>query len=221
MLRKVVVIAACACGLASAKAPEHAAQVVTTDQADFTGGLVRVNNAYGEMNVEAWDEPRVQVTVTRSSFTHDKAYLDQIKVSVKKGAIGELEITTQFPGRNRFLRLIHGLGDFTLDYRIKVPRTANLAIRHEVGDVIIDGVAGDIDAYVASGDIVAMLPEPGKYAIDAECHMGTIYTDYEGTHRSPWLVGQKFTSGTGHKLKLRANVGGISILKIPALQPTG
>lgn len=226
MLRSVALIAICACGLVAAKAPERPVEVVTTDQAEFSGGTIHVNNAYGQMNVEAWDEPRVEVTVTRTAFRHDTAeerkegteYLNRIKVTVQKSG-NDVTISTQFPGRNRFLRLVHGLGDFNLDYRIKVPRNAKLDIHHDVGDVTVDGVAGDIDATVKSGDIVVMVPDAEKYAIDARCRIGTIYTDFDGKNKSNYLLGQKFSGGNGHTMHLRAGVGGITVQRIPAVQP--
>lgn len=228
MLRNLAMMAACTGLLASAKVPEHSVQVVTTQQVDFRGGTIRVDNAYGELNVEGWDQPRVEVTVTRTTFPHNtpkeqekgKRYLNLIKVTTKMGSNGDVEISTQFPGRNRLARMISGLGDFTLDYRIKVPRNAKLVIRHGVGDVVVRDVSGDIDATVRSGDIVAQLPEPEKYAIDAKCSLGTVYTDFDGAHHSSWLIGQKFDGGTGHKMHLRARVGGISVQRMPVVAYT-
>ena len=228
MIQKLAGFAVSFCFLAGAAAPERSLQVVTTDQFDFTGGTVRVDNAYGQMNIEGWDQPRVEVTVTRTAFRHDtpkeqedgKAYLNQIKVSAKKNSNGDVEISTQFPGRNRLVRTIWGLGNFNLDYRIKVPRNAKLAIRHSLGDVIVHDVAGDIDATVRTGDIVLELPDPEKYAIDARCRFGDIFTDYNGTHHSPWLVGQQFDGGTGHTIHLRVALGGITIQRIPVVPAT-
>lgn len=225
MLQRVAVMAVCAGFLAAGKAPERPLQVVTTDRLDFTGGTIRVDNAYGELNIEGWDEPRVEITVTRTAYRNNtpqqqeqgKAYLARIHVTVKKTGNGDVEISTQFPGRNRLARAIWGLGDFNLDYRIKAPRNAKLMIRHGLGDVMVRDVAGDIDATIRTGDIVVQLPEPEKYAIDAQCRFGGIFTDYDGAHRSPWLVGQKFAGGTGHTVHLRARLGGISIQRIPAV----
>jgi hypothetical protein len=225
MLPRVAVMAVFAGFLATGKAPERPLLVVTTDSLEFTGGTIRVDNAYGELNVEGWDEPRVEITVTRTAFRNNtpqeqeqgKAYLNKIHVTAKKNANGDVEISTQFPGRNRLVRTIWGLGNFNLDYRIKAPRNAKLAIHHGLGDVMVRDVTGDIDATIRTGDILVQLPEPEKYAIDAQCRFGDIFTDFDGTHRSPWLVGQKFESGSGRSLHLRALLGGISIQRIPAV----
>lgn len=225
VLQRVAAMAVCAGFLATAGPPERPLQVVTTDRLDFAGGTIRVDNAYGQLNVEGWDEPRVEITVTRTAFRNStpkeqeqgKAYLNRIQVTAKKTGNGDVEISTRFPGRNRLVRTIWGLGDFNLDYRIKAPRNARLVIHHGLGDVVVRDVTGDIDATIRTGDIMVQLPEPEKYAIDARCRFGDIFTDYDGTHRSPWLVGQKFTGGSGHTVHLRALLGGISIQRIPAV----
>jgi hypothetical protein len=221
MTGKAGCIAICAAWAAMASAPERPLRVVTTDQADFHGGTIRLDNTYGQVSIESWDEPRVEVTVTRTAFRQEspkdqeagKTYLNRIKVSVKQNG-NDVEITTEFPGRNRLVRSIWGLGDFNLDYRVKAPRDAKLAIRHGVGDVVIEGMAGDIDASVKSGDLILQLPDPEKYAIDAQCKLGKVYTDFEGAYRSPLWMGQKFAGGSGHAVHLRVGVGGISIQRL-------
>ena len=109
------------------------------------------------------------------------------------------------------MRAVRGMGDFNLDYRVKVPRNAKLEIRHGVGDVIVTGVSGDIDATVKSGDIVVQLPRGEKYAIDAKTAVGTGYSDVDGKQGSADVVGQKLEGGSGRRVRLRVSVGGISI----------
>jgi hypothetical protein len=207
MFRKLGVVMAGAALLAMAGGAERPVQVVTTEAVDYSGGTIRLTSTYGELNVETWDEPRVEVKATRTGFRHakdeeqGKAYLNRIKVAVTKSANGDVEVTTQFPGRNRFVRAIRGLGDFNIDYRVKVPRNARLEIRHGVGDVVVTGVAGDIDAAVRSGDIVVQLPGSEKYAIDAKTKVGTVFSDVE-------------QGGSGHRVRLRVLVGGISIQRV-------
>jgi hypothetical protein len=216
MLNKLGVAMAGAVLLAIAGGAERPVQVVTTEAVDYVGGTIRLTSTYGELNVETWDEPRVEVTATRTAFRHakdeeqGKAYLKRIKVDVKKVG-GDVEVTTQFPGRNRFMRAVRGMGDFNLDYRVKVPRNAKLEIRHGVGDVIVTGVSGDIDATVKSGDIVVQLPRGEKYAIDAKTAVGTVYSDVDGKQGSSYVVGQKLEGGSGRRVRLRVSVGGISI----------
>jgi hypothetical protein len=222
MLRKLAVVMAGAVLLAMGGGAERPVQVVTTEAVDYSGGTVRLISTYGELNVETWDEPRVEVTATRTAFRHadskheeqGKTYLNRIKVAVTKAGNGDVEVTTQFPGRNRFMRAIRGLGDFNLDYRVKVPRNGRLEIRHGVGDVVVTGVAGNIDAAVRSGDIVVQLPGSEGYAIDAKTALGTVYSDTDGKQGSSYVVGQRLEGGSGHTVRLRVSVGGISIQRL-------
>ncbi|HWC97800.1 MAG TPA: hypothetical protein VG456_13645, partial [Candidatus Sulfopaludibacter sp.] len=122
MIRKLAFLAACTSLLAVAKAPERSLQVVTTETVDFNGGTLHLNSTYGELNVETWDEPRIEITLTRTAFRHaassdqesGKAFLNRIKLTVQKAANGDVTVSTQFPGRNRLVRAVWGLGDFNL-----------------------------------------------------------------------------------------------------------
>ena len=203
--------------------PRQTVQVVTTDRVDLgPGGTVRLTHSSGDLNMEAWDQPAVEITVTRTAFRHDtpqeqeqaKRDLDRIQVSAKRLNNGDVDVATDFPSRNRLVRALRGFGDFNLDYRIKVPRDAKLVIRHEVGDVTVEGVAGDIDARDRAGDIVLQLPGSARYAVDAKCTVGNVYSDWEGTNRGSNLVGQRFIKtgdASAHHVFLRVGIGGITI----------
>lgn len=193
--------------------PEKTVDVTTHDTLDFTGGTIHIDTVYGQVNVEAWDEPRVEVTVSRTSFTHNEKYLERIQVKTEKAADG-IRVTTTFPGRNWFVRTFRGLGDFNLNYRIKAPANAKLDIRQHVGDVVVDGISGDIDASVRTGDIVIEVPNPSRCFVDAKVTLGDVYADVPGKLRQSLWIGQKFAgtseSATQH-LHLRDNLGGISV----------
>jgi hypothetical protein len=183
-----------------AGAPLHSMDVTTRDTVDFTGGTIHLATAYGQVNVESWDEPRVEVTVTRTAFRQkQKGTLERIQVKVTRARDGDVEVATVFPGRNWLLRTFHGLGDFNLDYRIRAPRNARLNVRDRVGDVVVYGIAGNIDAAVRTGDIVVQVPRPEKCAVDAKVGLGSVYSDLAAD------------GADAQKLHLRVAVGGISV----------
>lgn len=205
-----------------AAGPLKTVAVTTQDSVPFSGGTIRVAATYGQVNVEPWDEQRVQVTVTRSTFRHGtpkaqeagKQYLERIKVSVKQASDGTVEITTAFPGRNWFLRTFHGLGDFTLNYRIQAPANAKLVVRNHVGDVVVTGMTGDVTASVHAGDIVVQVPQPEKCAVDARVDLGDVFGDVPGEVHGVHLIGQRFAPNAAsaeQHLHLRVGVGGISV----------
>jgi hypothetical protein len=216
---------ACAAAVAYyGAASQHIGLVSTTYQAGVAAsGTIRVNNDYGEVNVEGWDRPDVEVTVTRSAFQRDNPqareaaqhYLNHIKVNTTKADNGDLLISTSFPSRNRLIRLFRGWGDFTLEYRIQVPRHSRLVIREGKGDVVITDVSGDIDARAHLGDIVAQVPQNVVYQLDARCRFGTVYSDLPGTsHYAAFAFGHSLRNDApkaAHQLLLRVGVGGVSV----------
>jgi hypothetical protein len=227
LVRRIACIAVCSSLSLLAKAPERSVEVTTVDKEDLAGGgTIRISTVDGELHVEGWDQPTVEITLARTAFCHasakemeeGEARLKGIEVVVRKTNSGDLEISSRFPARNWLLRTFRGPGDFSLDYRVKVPRNAKLVIRHDVGDVLLHGVAADIDARNRAGDIVLQLPETDRYAIDARCEIGNVYSDFDGAHRSPHLVGEQFdtTAVEAHRIHLRVLIGGISIQKASA-----
>lgn len=87
-------------------------------------------------------------------------------------------------------------------------------IRHSTGDVIIDGVEGDIDADARIGDIALLLPYSGRYAIDAHCRLGGVYSDFAGERSDGSAAGS-------HKIHLRVGIGGIEIQKMGPYKSAG
>lgn len=194
---------------------------VTSEKVDFTsGGAVRVEHSAGELNIEAWDEPDVQVTVTREDWVRDKARaLDRAGQQLK-----DIKVTVTKNGNDIVISTVrkHSI-DINLDYRIMVPKNARLVVEHETGDVVIDGVDADIDAKVRTGGILLMIPESGKYSFDARVTSGGIYSDFEGRHHHAALNGETFLENEpdpARKIHLHVGVGGIEIQKmVPFREP--
>jgi hypothetical protein len=189
--------------------------VTTTEKTDFApGGVVRIEGSTGEVNVEGWDEPTVEVQVTRSAWTdredQAKARLNLIQVSKKLDA-HELTLTTEhkrFTGAH-------------VNYRIRVPRNTKLVIHHGIGDVIVFGVDGDIDATAKTGDVTVQLDEPARYEIDAYTKLGAVYSDFDGKVRHRRMgLGESINpaaEGSGDTRHISLHVmtaGGISIQKV-------
>jgi hypothetical protein len=206
-------------------------QLTTTEHAILApGGTVRIENSYGDVSVEGWDRPEVELTAIRSQpglyGERERARLTQnlekVRVRMELKSAGELVISTQFPSRSGLV--FAPLPPKTrvgveLEYRLRVPRDAHLVIHHKDGQVLITDVSGEIEATARSGDIVAMLPEAGHYAIDAKAKVGTVYSDFGDAKHLDYLLGERFAAGEGRRIYLRTGVGGISIQRLGALQP--
>lgn len=224
-LRKPVVAfgTVCAMAFASGGLDRIRVEVRNTQHVDFQpDGAVVLKNSIGELRVDAWDQPNVEITTIKSTKGdygaegHEQAIheLDRVRVSTeRRGA--ELEIKSDYP------RGFFGTS-FDLEYDIKVPRKTRLTVDHHGGEVHVDGVLGDLQVAVARGEITVHLPEKGSYAIDAKSDFGTVFSDFPGRERRvPWLSGQKMNepaSNGSQNLHLRIGYGDILILRerVPA-----
>lgn len=209
-----IVFAACLPLLASPPLPR--VESVTTEKAGFApGGTIKIEGSTGELNVEGWDQPSVEVTVTRymwdANAEHAKRELDRVQVAKPVVSGTEMSIVTTHK---------KSLG-VHVNYNIRVPRDSKLIIRQGIGDVVVYDVGGDIDATSKAGDILLQLPASEKYSIDAKNKAaGDIYSDYPGKTHFTWgLMGDKLESDApapAHHLHLRVRFGGITIQKMAA-----
>jgi len=201
-------------------------QVNETQRFDFApGGAIHIDGSRGDVYVEAWDEPRVVLTVTKFlPFEYlpgraDEASLrlQAVHVTAEQSKPGELEIDTSRPSR-RDLWWPPSWGTnrnpVRIEYHLRVPRSSRLNIRHDIGLVSINGVSGDIHASCHRGDIVLWLPESGTYAIDAKNRFGKVSSDFLGRTHARLLVGQRFEGANAtavQHLVLRMGFGGITL----------
>jgi hypothetical protein len=225
MTRRLAVAAMAMCLPLAAKAPKAAVPAITDEKVEFApGGAIEVTGSVGELNIEAWDGPGVEITVTRSTYRTDteqdrdraQRQLSAIKVTAERKSPTELSIRTTLPPRGFWAKVARRGRDFQVDYRIRVPRDTKLTLRHGTGDVVVHDVAGDIDASVKHGDIVLQLPPAGAYSFDAKCGLGGVYSDFTGTYHTGHLIGERFAqsgAGTAKQVHLRVGIGGISIQK--------
>jgi hypothetical protein len=224
MLRRVAPLALVLCLPLLPKTPLQPVQVVTTDHIDFApGGTIRFEGSVGELNIEGWDQPQVQVVLTRLDYEdakgidREKGKLERITVKTEKRSGNELVITTTLPHRNYFVRKVRGKTDADMNYRIMAPRNSHLVIHHGNGDVTVYNVGGDVEATAGVGAVVIQLDDPAQYAIDAHTRVGSVYSDYDGKYRKPLLLGEGLLAsapGPAHKVYVRVKVGDIDIVKM-------
>jgi hypothetical protein len=205
--------------------PKQKAMVTNTDHFDLPAGVaLRLNNSIGQLTVTAWDEPGVEITTIKSSKVEfdpkarEKALQELGRVKITGARHGdELVIQSEYPKHPVLARPFTGLTDFDLEYQIKAPRNSRLMISHDVGQVFIDGMTGDIHATNHMGDVELHLPQDGQYDIDARVKFGAVNSDFPGhAQRRHWL-GHEFVhrgSPSLRKLYLRVGVGDIIVLKI-------
>jgi hypothetical protein len=204
-------------------------QVTSTERINFApGGTIRLNDSYGYLTVEGWDQPDVEITVTKATDDdYETAQREQaeqrlkdVRVTVERRSDAELTISTILPSRRGFFPPLvsrKSRNDVTLDYVIRAPRDSQLVIHHDTGYVLVSNMTGDIEAANGRGDIVLMLPDSGLYSIDAKSKIGNISSDFAGATHRQHLIGQRFAGSSpppSHRISLRVGFGGITIKEV-------
>jgi hypothetical protein len=203
-----------ACLLLGADAAPRTAHVAKTEKVDFPpNGTLRVQNSTGELTIESWDQPGIEITTTKSGKD-----LDRVQISTKRNG-DELVVTTQFPHHRAFpwVTPLQTVTNFDLVYVIRVPRNAKLIVKHDDGDVYVNDVAGNIDVKARQGMIALRLVRDMNPVIDAKSDWGSVNSDFAGSEtRHPFPFGHKFVEGAAsasQNLHLKIGYGDIVILK--------
>ena len=207
------------------KPVQPSGQVSSTELVNFApGGTIRFIDSFGDLYVEGWDQPQVEMTLVKSvedSYDPPKdaaERLERVKFTTEHPTPNELAIGTTIPSHSFFRHPFGGKGDVTVRYELRVPRDSHLIIHHGGGNILIGNVTGAIEATDREGDIVLMLPTPGPYSIDARSKMGNVTSDFAGQGHVRHMVGKSFVgpdASSPRKIFLRVGFGGITIKEVP------
>ena len=217
------------------KGPRQSFAVTSTERASFPpGGTIRLDNSYGYLTVEGWDEPEVEIVITKSTDRFlepeekEKARqaFERIGVVTDRRSDTELAIATTLPARHGFPSSILPSGRIvftmpkkstcgvTIEYTVHVPRDSRLVIHHDHGYVWVSDVTGDIEVDSHTGDMIVMLPDPGPYSIDARTGLGSVSSDFTGNGHKRFLVGTHFVHAgpsASRRIYLRMGRGSITL----------
>jgi hypothetical protein len=210
--------------LAADQSIKRPMQASTSERVSFApGGTIRFDKSFGDLYVEGWNQPQVEMTLIRAFEDYDRpkdaaARLERVRFKTQHPSANELAIETTIPSHSFFRHPFGGKGDVNIRYEFRVPRDSNLIIDHGGGNILIGNVTGGIEARNREGDIVLMVPDTGPYSIDAKSKMGTVISDFAGKPHVRYFVGERFTGAAAtapHKILLRVGFGGITIKEVP------
>jgi hypothetical protein len=126
----------------------QAAEATSTERVKFpAGGTIRLEGSYGYLSVDGWDEPQVEITITKTTdrfykpgqYDEAKKRLELIQVVTERRSETELAITTTRPSRHGTWTPLPSTtkAGVTVEYRIRVPRASHLIVHHDTGYVWI------------------------------------------------------------------------------------
>lgn len=166
-------------------------------------GLIQLEQSYGDVDIQGWDRPEVEITTIRSTPRKP----DNMGITAVKQGEDRLKITTDFPSRK---------SNSDLKYVIKAPAHARLVVHHDMGDVKVTNFMSDIEVTNRIGEIGLTLAEPESYSVNARARIGDVSSDV-GCSVGSNLIGQQLHTAGGNlhrQLLLRIGIGDISIRKI-------
>jgi hypothetical protein len=218
-------------------------EATTKERVAFApGATIRIENSYGYLTVEGWDEPEVEIVVTKSTDRFlakeqkdqaEKAFA-QIRVASEKKSDTELVISTTLPDRHGFpynilpsRQIIFTMPKkttlgVTVDCTVHVPRDSRLVVRQDHGYVWVSDVTNDIEVKSHTGDMILLLPDPGPYSVDARTRFGSVSSDLAGSGHKQFLVGTQFmhdSPAPARHIFLRMGRGSITIKTGPPSGP--
>jgi hypothetical protein len=199
-------------------------QTNTEHVALAAGGTIRINDSFGELDIEGWNQADVEVTVIKtlpydSKESKSSRDLDVVKVATERKSDNEVVISTTVASHGGWLSpVLKSKSDVWVEYHIRAPRDSKLVVRHDRGTVQVNNMAAGIDADSGGGDMVVILPDPGTRSVDARTKIGSVVSDFGETHRAH-LVGENLVTVNGSSspaVRLRMGRGGITVKGLPA-----
>jgi hypothetical protein len=195
--------------------------VTTTERIPFANGVsVRLKDTYGEVLVEGWERNEVEIQLRRGTQKHyapadeakEKRRLEKVKLVLSYDNAGGLVIETK---NMPFMK-----NNFSLEYKVKVPQSIFLKVKHGIGEVRIENMLADIEATVRIGALEVEMPEAARFDLDARTKIGEVESDFGGQYNRPKLLGAKMLDETKrsepHKVYLRVGIGEVQVRKIAA-----
>ena len=140
------------------------------------GTTLDLNNRYGNVTIQSWDQDRViiDVKVTIEMQDEEKAQklLDYIDIQFSEGQ-NLISAKTVIDEKFNFSGWGNRSKKFSIVYTVKMPAYANLTLANRYGNTDIDAIDGQVDLDVKYGNLVA-----GKLTRGNEKPMSTVRIAY-------------------------------------------
>lgn len=181
----------------------------------FSYGTLAVDARVGDVKIEGWDEPRVEIeaekVVRAGSEAKAKRLYEQVKIELA-GGDKEVRLRTIFPPRRPW-RLFRGATQLAVNFKIRMPYDANAVLRCANGDVHVRGVTGNQQIRVGYGDVEVNVPSARRLrSLDARAWLGYAWSDLHGEEGAGFTRKISFWNPAGRQdIRVRVRFGGVYV----------
>jgi len=181
----------------------------------FSFGTLTIETRIGNVQVESWDEPRLEIdaekVVEAKDEKHAQQLYDRLQV-VMTGQDKQVLLHTLYPAR-RLWRPFRGETKLSVNFRIHMPFDANLAMKCVDGDVRVSGLVGKQQISVNYGDVEINVPSIYHLrSLDARSILGYVQSDIHGENSAGWGRKIMFWNSQGDQdIKVRVRMGGVYV----------
>lgn len=197
-----------------ARAGEYS-QISHYKAALFWRGTLYVEARIGDIKVEGWDRPDVEIEaeklVQAGSETGAKKLFEQIKIQLNENG-EEVFLRTIYPPRRPW-RMFRGATKLSVNFRIRMPYEAKLTLKCVDGDVRVRGIIGNQRIRVSYGDVEVSVPSIDRlHSLDARSFLGYVQSDLHGEDSAGWGRGVSYFNTDGQQdIHVRVRMGGVYV----------
>lgn len=202
-------------GLPSLKCADEFSKISHHSVRMFSFGTLTVDTRVGDVRIEGWDEPRLEVeaekVVLAKSAQAAEPMFKQLQIHLE-GADKQVLLRTGYPSR-RLWRPFRGESKRWVHYRIKMPYDAHLVVRCVDGDVSIKGITGQQRINVNYGDVEVNVPSTDSLRlVQARTILGYVQSDLHGEDEAGFNKKVLFWNSHGKQvIVVKVRMGGVYI----------
>lgn len=181
----------------------------------FSFGTLTIDTRMGDIQVEGWDEPRLEIegekVVEAKDEKRAQPLYDRVQV-VLDGQDKQVRLRTLYPAR-RLWRPFRGESKLSVNFRIHMPFDANLTLKCVDGDVRVSGLIGKQEISVNYGDVEINVPSIYRLrSLNARSILGYVQSDLHGEDSAGWGRRIMFWNSHGDQdIKVRVRMGGVYV----------
>jgi hypothetical protein len=181
----------------------------------FSYGTLAIDTRMGDIHVEGWDEPRLEIEAEKVVEAKDEKRAQQLYdllQIVVSGQDKQVLLRTIYPER-KLWRPFRDESKLSVDLRIHMPFDANVRMKCVDSDVLVSGLIGQQQINVNYGDVEIDVPSVYLLrSLDARTLLGYVQSDLHGEDSAGWGRRISFWNSQGNQdIRVRVRMGGVYV----------